>query len=130
MKDNLIDVEALNRSKRQQESLIARSEKLTEGLQNLSENFTQLLIGFSETQEKMKKRIMRLEGAINSLSPWESSASGLNQLTPMDSPWHRSEASIRSSSRSERSDHDARLIPLIQGNVNVWVRPPSSPAEQ
>lgn len=132
MKDNLIDVEALSRSKRQQETLIARSEKLTEGLQTLSENFTQLLIGFTETQAKLKQRITRLEGAISGLSPWQSSGSGLDRLSTSDSPWHRSDqVSVKSnnSSRSEQNQ-DPRLIPLIQGSVNVWVRPPSSPSDQ
>lgn len=90
-KDNLIDEEALIRSKKEHETLIARNEKLTNSLQQLDEHFTQLLIGFTETQIKLKQRIIRLEGAINGLSPWASSVSGLDHQLSRASPMNESE---------------------------------------
>ena len=73
-KDNLIDEEALVKSRREHESLISRSEQLTQGLEKLNDHFRQLLIEYGETHVKLKKRIIRLEEAISGLSPWQSTS--------------------------------------------------------
>ena len=129
-KDNLIDEEALSRGRRDHESLMARSEKLTQGLQQLNEHFTQLLIGFTETQVKLKQRIIRLEAAISGLSPWESTLSpGLD---------HRASASplphLASSSPLAQAHLDAHAARLhssgggsgMQRSVSVRVTPSSA----
>lgn len=72
-KDNLLDEEKLKKSEKQQESIIERSEKLTEGLEMLNCHFGTLLNEFNITQKKLKQRINRLENAIQGLSPWASS---------------------------------------------------------
>lgn len=110
-KDNLIDEEALIRSKREHETLIERSEKLTHGLHQINEQFAQLLIGFTETQVKLKQRIIRLEGAINGLSPWDSSVSGLDHQTSPESAINPSEGGMGTAT-SRRS-------------FSVRVRPPT-----
>jgi hypothetical protein len=122
-KDNLIDEEALIRSKKEQETLIARSEKLTDSLQQLNEHFTQLLIGFTETQIKLKQRIIRLEGAINGLSPWESSVSGLDHQLSRGSPANESEKRAK----DETAGTDA--ADPQQGmtrSYSLRIRPPTS----
>lgn len=72
-KDNLLDEEALKRSQREHESLLDRSERLTEGLESLNHHFERLLEDFILTQKKLKQRIIRLENTISGLSPWASS---------------------------------------------------------
>ena len=107
-KDNLLDEEALKRSEREQEALIARSEKLTEGLESLNENFSTLLQEFIVTQKKLKQRITRLENAIQGLSPWTSSLT----LAP---------------AATTSADHSPMAMSTYMGrSISLKVRPPTS----
>lgn len=72
-KDNLLDEDKLKKSEKLQESILERSEKLSEGLEVLNTHFGTLLNDFNNTQKKLKQRILRLENAIQGLSPWTSS---------------------------------------------------------
>ena len=106
-KDNLLDEEVLARSQREQETLIARSVKLTQGLESLNENFSNLLQEFILTQKKLKARVTRLENAIHGLSPWTSNLT----LAPGSiSPGHSQDA------------------PFVGRSISLRVRPPSSAA--
>lgn len=107
-KDGLLNEEELKRSQREHETLIARSENLTKGLECLNENFTNLLQEFILTQKKLKQRITRLENAIQGLSPWTSNLT----LAPM----------------AVSVDHSPSIQPssLIGRSISLRVRPPTA----
>ena len=80
-KDSLLDEEALKKSEKQHESILERSENLTQGLESINQNFLLLLHDFNITQKKLKQRIIRLESTIQELSPWTSNLNLDNHLS-------------------------------------------------
>ena len=112
-KDNLLDEEELKKSEKQQESILERSEKLTEGLESLNHTFSILLHDFTQTQRKLKQRIVRLENAIHGLSPWTSSLA-------LDQQQLQQSASVsRNRSPAGRTASDAMMSLMSQQRLTA-----------
>lgn len=119
-KDNLLDEEALKKSEKQQESILDRSEKLSMGLESLNDHFSSLLHEFVDTQKKLKQRIIRLEAAIQGLSPWTSSLALDQQHFKSPSVRSHSNASALSFQRLAASNYMMRQTSLAVDPVGGY----------